>query len=45
MDGEAETLSFSAYNVGVNIKDKTIYSTKVTEGVWKKLAPEVVIIV
>lgn len=45
VDGEAETLSFSAYNVGVNIKDKTIYSTKVTEGVWKKLAPEVVIIV
>ena len=36
LDGVGENLTWKQYDVGVNINGKTVYSTKVTEGVWAR---------
>ena len=37
--GRVEEISWRAYNVGVNIYGKNVYSTKVTQGVWARVKP------
>ncbi len=41
VSGTAENISWSDYNTNVDIYGKTVYSTKVTAGVWKR--PEVIL--
>ncbi len=42
--GTEEKISWSKYEVGVNIYGKTIYSTKVTVGDWQRAKPKLMLV-